>query len=195
MTGRTAFSSDLFGAETLAIEDQQESIDIRARRHFGAAIKDLAVNSDQRCERKHCDPVTLVPLRRVVVTMNDDPERVQVLPPLDDDVADKLMLFKVQKHAMPMPTRTARRRGVRQALKNELPMFVQFLDKWEIPEEIQCERYGVTHYHDPDLVALLRRTSPEGHLLEPINDFIFEGSDEKAYWEGNGVRTAGQAVC
>jgi DNA helicase TIP49 (TBP-interacting protein) len=79
MTGRTAFSGDLFGAETLAIEDQQESIDIRARRHFGAAIKDLAVNRDQRCERKHCDALTLVPLRRVIVTMNDDAERIQVL--------------------------------------------------------------------------------------------------------------------
>ena len=107
MTGRTAFSSDLFGAETLAIEDQQESVDIRARRHFGAAIKDMAVNSDQRCERKHCDALTLVPLRRVVVTMNDDAERIQVLPPLDDDVADKLMLFQVHKYPMPMPTRTA----------------------------------------------------------------------------------------
>ena len=77
MTGRTAFSSDLFGSETLAIEDQQESIDIRTRRLFAASIKDMAVNKDQRCERKHCEAFTLVPLRRLIVSMNDDAERIQ----------------------------------------------------------------------------------------------------------------------
>jgi hypothetical protein len=184
MTGRTTFSSDLFGAETLAIEDQQESIDIRARRHFGAAIKDMAVNKDQRCERKHCDALTLVPLRRVVVSMNDDPERIQVLPPLDDDIADKIMLFKVDKYPMPMPTRTASEKDAFwQALKSELPMFVQFLHQWEIPEEIQCERYGVKHFHNDDLAHMLRRTSPEAHLRELIENVILEGFD-KEYWEG-----------
>jgi hypothetical protein len=184
MTGRTAFSSDLFGAETLAIEDQQESIDIHARRHFGAAIKDMAVNKDQRCDRKHCEALTLVPLRRVVVSMNDDPERIQVLPPLDDDVADKMTLFKVHKHPMPMPTRTALEKDAFwRALENEFPMFVHFLDQWEIPEEIRCDRYGVIHYHDPDLVDLLRGTSPEGHLAEMIEDYILDGLPSK-YWEG-----------
>jgi hypothetical protein len=83
-----------------------------------------------------------------------------------------------------MPTRTAsEREAFWRALENELPMFVDFLDKWEIPKEIQCERYGVKHFHNHDLVHMLRRTSPEGHLAELIDEFILERL-EKICWEG-----------
>ena len=58
-------------------------------------------------------------------------------------------------------------------------MFVDFLDKWEIPEVIRCARYGVKHFHHPHLVALLRGTSPEGHLLELIQNVILKEFDKE----------------
>ena len=58
-------------------------------------------------------------------------------------------------------------------------MFVHFLDEWEIPKEIQCERYGVKHFHNHDLVHMLRGTSPEGHLLELIQNVILKGFDKE----------------
>ena len=38
------------------------------------------------------------------LSLNDDPERLQVLPPLDIDVRDKIIVLKVIKARMPMPT-------------------------------------------------------------------------------------------
>ena len=108
----------------------------------------------------------------------------RVLPPLDDDVADKLMIFKVRKYPLPMPTRTpAQKAAFWEALMHELPMFVHFLDQWSIPEEMRCDRYGVKHHHDPELVCLLRSTSPEEHLAELIRDFILDDLQSE-YWEG-----------
>ena len=185
MIGQTNFNSDLFRAETLAIEDEQESVDIRARRKFGAAIKNFAVNQDQRCERKNQEALTLRVLRRLVISMNDEPERIQVLPPLDDDVADKLMIFKVEKRPMPVDTRTAaQKKAFWATIEAELPMLVHFLEReWEIPEELRDNRYGVRHYHHPDLVGQLREMSPEGHLFEIVGEVVFNGDDIER-WEG-----------
>ena len=43
MTGGTGFNSDMFGAEHLMIEDESPSTDMRARRAFGAQIKNMTV--------------------------------------------------------------------------------------------------------------------------------------------------------
>jgi hypothetical protein len=184
MTSRTIFSSDMFAAETLAIEDQQESTDIRARRNFGAAIKNVTANEDQRCERKHCDPLTLKPLWRIIISVNDDPERLQVIPPLDNDIKDKIMLFEVQKHEMPMPTQTIEEKAAFwAALEAELPMFVHFLDQWQIPADIACGRFGVEAYHNPNLATQLDELAPELRLFELYDRYLL--SEKNPEWEGS----------
>ncbi len=185
MTDKTIFGSDLFEAETLAIEDQQNSTDIRARRNFGAAIKNITVNKDQRCEGKHIKALTLTPLWRLIVSLNNDPERVQVLPPIDHDIADKIMLFKVVKEPMPMSTDTLEQQAAFwQKLLGELPMLLHYLDSWQIPVALRCGRYGIKHYHDPELLDLLTETSPERHLLEMIYEELFP-DDNLEIWEGS----------
>lgn len=81
MTGKTTFNADLFRTEHLMIEDQAESTDIRARRNFGARIKEIAANQDQHCHGKNKEALTLRPRWRLTISLNDDPERMQVLPP------------------------------------------------------------------------------------------------------------------
>ena len=176
MTGRTTFNADLFGAEHLMVEDEAESIDIRARRHFAAKIKEVAVNEDQHCHGKGKTALTLTPIWRMTLSLNDEAERMQVLPPLDRDVADKLMLFKVARRELPMPTETPEeKRRFRAALSAELPAFVAFLDQYEIPDALRSGRYGVTHYHHPDLVEALDETTPETRLLALIDQELFGG--------------------
>ncbi len=190
MMGRTNFNSELFGAETLAIEDQQEGVDYRARRHFGARIKDLTVNSERRCEAKHCAAVTLSPLTRLIISANDEAERVLILPQLDSDVADKLMIFKVNKQ--PFPVATSGPEGFASfyaKIVAQLPAFAAFLEGWEIPEELASERYGITHFHHPDIVEHLRRLAPERQLLELIDATILAGKDS---WSGTATELEGE---
>ncbi len=185
MTGDTTFNADMFGGETLAIEDESESKRIDARRQFGASIKMIVANQDQRYHRKYGNPVTLRPLWRLIISLNDDPERLLVLPPLADDIADKIMLFKVEKHDMPMPTDTAEQKAAfKSALVAELPAFVDFLDKWAISDTHRSPRFGVKHYHHPELVKALDQTTPEIKLLEMIDEVIFDLSPFCKDWDG-----------
>ena len=170
LTGGTTFNGDLFLAEHLMVEDKAESIDIRARRHFAAGIKGIAVNRDHSCHPKGHPALTLTPIWRLTISLNDDPERLLVLPPLDDDVADKVTLLRVQACAMPMPTSTpAEQAAFWQRLTGELPAFAAYLVALEIPAALRSPRFGIAHFHHPDLVEALRKSSPEHRLLDLID--------------------------
>ena len=183
MIGDTDFNSDMFGAETQLIDDKAECRDIRKRRHFASNIKQIAATIEHRLHQKHVDAVMLRPLWRLLILLNDDPERILVLPPIEDDVADKIMLFKIDKHPMPMPTRTESERDLMwNTLISELPAFVDYLQNWQLPPELFSDRYGVTHYHHPDILASLAKTAPEVQLIDIIDEVIFKSG--QSYWEG-----------
>lgn len=185
MTGKTTFNADLFGAEHLVVEDEAESVEIRARRHFGSSIKGVAVNRDHSCHGKGKTALTLTPTWRMTISLNDEPERLMVLPPLDNDLADKLMLFKVRRRELPMPTETPEeKQAFWNALVAELPAFAEFLNQYEIPPELRSRRFGITHYHHPDLVEALAALNPETHFIDMIDAALFAGIPQE-HWNGS----------
>lgn len=174
MSGGTVFNADLFGAEHLAVEDEQPSTDIRARRAFGAQIKNVTVNEVQRLHGKGRDAIMLKPFWRLSVSLNDEDENIQVLPPLDDSLEDKLIIMKAVRTDMPMPSETLDQRHAFWArLIADLPGFLEWLTRWEIPVELRCRRFGVTHFHHPEIVGVLNTLTPEARLLSLIDDALF----------------------
>ncbi|MBA2742845.1 MAG: hypothetical protein H0U43_00765 [Chthoniobacterales bacterium] len=187
MTGQSAFNGDLFAAEHLTIEDEQPSIDLRARRNFGCQIKNFTVNEGQSCHAKYRDAVSLTPFWRVSISLNDEPENLLVLPPLDDSVQDKMIILQVGKHPMPMPTATLEQRKLFWGtLLGELPAFLYFLTQWRIPAGLSCPRFGVKHYHHPTLLEAMGSLAPEVRLLELIDAELF-GFSEQTPWEGTAL--------
>jgi hypothetical protein len=185
MLGLTPFNSDLFEAEHLMIEDEQASTDIRARRNFGTQLKSITVNEWQRCHTKYRVPISLPPFWRLSITVNDEPENLMVLPPIDDSMEDKLIILRASKFPMPMPTATlAQRRAFWQRLVDELPAFLEFLLRWEIPSHLVSERFGITHFHHPDILQAINNLAPEYRLLRLIDDELFQ-FDESDPWEGS----------
>ena len=184
MTGVTPFNSELFRAEHLVIEDNAASTDIRARRSFGALLKTITVNADQPCFAKGREAVNLTPFWRLSITVNDEPENLLVLPPIDESIEDKLILLKATSQPMPMPTETLEeRRAFWQVLMSELPAFVHFLQEWQIPEPLRGPRFGVRHFHHPDLLQTLDDLAPEKQLLDLIDAELFS-SAAAGEWEG-----------
>jgi hypothetical protein len=185
MSAQTAFNGDLLGAEHLMIEDEQAATDIRSRRALGAAIKAFAVNEVQHCHEKHLKACELTPFWRVTISVNDEPEHLQVLPPLEDSLEDKIMLLKAYKKPMPIPSATIEDREAFMAtLMAELPAFVYFLiNEFVIPKELVCQRFGVTHYHHPLVLEALNVLAPEARLLSFIDAVLFSGPIESD-WEG-----------
>ncbi|MGB8168117.1 MAG: hypothetical protein WCF18_11540 [Chthoniobacteraceae bacterium] len=187
MSAGTQFNSELFTAEHLMIEDESASFDLRTRRELGSGIKGFVVNESQRCHPKARPALTLSPIWRVSITLNDEAENLMVLPPLDESLQDKLLLFRAYRRAMPMPTETLDQwAAFMMVLEAELPAFVHFLlHTWQIPEELRCSRFGVTHFHHPELLEMMNVLAPETKLLELIDAKLFpKGALDPDEWEG-----------
>ena len=101
-----------------------------------------------------------------------------ILPPLDDSLADKLIIFKIEHRAVPAEIDTQSlegRKAFRQRLSAELPAYVYFLlNEWKIEPEFVSQRYGVTHFHHQDILVQLGELAPETRLLRLIDAEIFK---------------------
>lgn len=183
MTGQTPFNRDLIGAEHLMVEDNDARTDIKSRRTFGSAVKVITVNEDQRLHAKGRDAVMVRPFWRLSITVNDEPENMMLLPPLDDSLADKIMIFRARHFTLPMPTVTLDdRQRIQSQIKKELPGFVWHLfEEFVIPPALESRRFGVVHFHHPALVASLWDLDPEKRLLSLIDQCIID----KPSWIGS----------
>jgi hypothetical protein len=74
---------------------------------------------------------------------------------------------------MPMPQDTNEERDLFwKTLLDELPAFVHFLLNWDIPGELRSARFGVRHYHHPDILGALDELSNEMRMLNLIDEAL-----------------------
>lgn len=184
MTGGTQFNSDLAAAEHWAIADEKSSVRIDARREFGAQLKDATVNPEMSVHGKGREAFTAQTFRRLSLSGNHESENLMILPPLDDSILDKVMLFKCS------PARLGKNRKRTLALfMNELPALAWHLDGLKIPAKFADDRYGVRAYHDEELLTAVTGISPEQRLLDLMDEILWKRkpASESGVWEGSAI--------
>jgi len=183
MVGRSEFNGDLFGAEHLCIADEVPFYDMPSRRVFGSKIKDICVNSLQSCHGKHKEALTLFPLWRLSISVNDEAENLVMLPPLEESIEDKIMLLKVSRAIMPMPSDSPQHRmEFWDAVRAEIPSFIHFVENYEIPEELKESRFGIQAFQHPELVEVLKEMTHENRLMELMQIIVIP---ENGVWKGS----------
>lgn len=185
MSGKTPFNADLFEAEHLTLEDEHMSRRLPDRLALGAAIKAIVANESHHCHRKNCTGITLRPFWRLTITLNDEPEALLVLPPLDEHLADKILLLRASRLPLPMPTVTKdEKHEFWRRIIGELPAFLHFLlHEYEPPAELRDARYVVAGWHHPELAEALHGLSPAAALLGLI-DYLAPWDVAAKEWEG-----------
>jgi hypothetical protein len=186
MTNSTSFNEDLFSAEHQMIEDDSSSVDIRARRAFGNKIKSVTVNVTQRMHGKGKKALILKPFWRLTGTLNNEWENLMVLPPMDPSIEDKLILLSAKRRPFPTSTPKARQ-AFGDKLTAELPAYVHFLlHEFSIPVGLRSTRFGIRHYHHPDILGAISALSPETRLWALIESEIFDTT--KKPWTGTAMQ-------
>ncbi|MCC5840460.1 MAG: hypothetical protein JJT96_10060 [Opitutales bacterium] len=180
MIGQDNFNEEMFESVLQLIDDENADTSIRARRQFAAQIKQIVANSEARCRGMHQKAMTLKPVWRLLAAVNLEPDNLMVLPPVDDDIADKMMLLRVYS-GFEYPRREAEKRALFERMVSELPSYVHWLlHEWEIPEYLSG-RFGITHFHHPDVLEVLDETSPFERLGRLIDAAILVRAPE---WRG-----------
>jgi len=174
MTDATRFNSNLAGAEHLRIGDENPHTDIRARRNFGAQLKNLTVEECHEVEAKYRDALTLRPFWRLSISLNDEQENLMVLPPLDEHIMDKMIILKCRKQEMPMKTATPeQRKAFWQQLVDELPAYLDWLSGLVIQDDLVSQRFGVQAFLHPAIKSELLNFEPPMMLLDLIDAHLF----------------------
>jgi hypothetical protein len=168
MVGQTAFNLDIIKAEHLIISDQLPLTDYESKVTFGSKIKDLCVNREQRLHAKGKDAIIVEPFWRISIALNDDDDSLSILPPLDDAILEKMMLFRVGKpNCLPKGSSIDAQRVFASAIRKGLPAFIYYLEnEHEIKAEIQDGRFGIAAYHHPRFLTDIIDLSPAGQLWE-----------------------------
>ncbi len=183
ISGETAFNADLCGAHLLTVDDVVSSTDMRTRRATGQIIKGLAVTNSHRIEAKGYDACTLTPHWRAMIACNDDAESLQVLPPIDDGMRDKLLLLRCVKGSLPMPGVTAQERAAFMAkLMQDVPGFLADMAFSDWKDGYGDTRQIVTGWQDPVLADSLRSLDSEEQLLDLID--TLKPWDGDSHWRG-----------
>jgi ABC-type dipeptide/oligopeptide/nickel transport system ATPase component len=171
MNGETQFNSDLFNAECLIFDDDGIS-DAKSDRHkLGQELKKMTVATLQaRWHAKGKEARSIPAWWRVIFCLNDSEESLQVLPPLDDGIKDKILLLKASKYAFPFKGNPSEDE-VRAVLLQEMPHFLYWLlNAFVIPESVANSRFGVAGWAHPELAASLREMDRDTQLLALIDE-------------------------
>ena len=177
------FNMDLIGAEHLCVEDDSPCRDIQTRRAVGNQIKTMLYGRTQSAHGKGVNALTLEPHWALTASLNDEPENLQVIPPVDDSLKDKLTILKCHRPKRNIPPGFTEQRWLGHVLKTELPGLLAEVDRIEVSADWRDDRSGVVGWQHPDVLAVLQGFDPENRLRELIDEHVVE----TPYWQGSAM--------
>lgn len=190
LSGRDNFNGEFLKSECWFVDDDQSSTDARVRDEIGAKIKKIVADKVFHVRGKHVEAMDIKLYRRLVMCVNDEPERLLVLPLLTDDIIDKILILHCHAPGdlddpMPMPVQTPEEQDEFWAqLQKELPYFMGWLlNEYKIPEELYG-RFGIKHFQHPDIKRALFDLSPEVALMDIIERALFKDLNKKSWQYG-----------
>jgi hypothetical protein len=184
LMARTEFNAELCGAEHLYLDDAKPYGNWLSRHDFAESLKGLIVGKGTSLHAKHKTAINVKPRYRVTMSVNKDETALRSLPDISESFEDKVHLFLCNKFDLPMPNQTAKERAAFEAgIRAALPGFLFDLLPWNIPAKMLGVRFGVKHYHNPELVAQVEAMSDESQLDELIESVGLVTAD--GVWRGS----------
>lgn len=173
------FTADLASSEHLYLADELVSKDYRARMNLAEKIKSFVANRGQSVHPKGVDQMTLDPRWRLSISLNDEPDRLAMLPPLDDaDIADKVILLRC--HPVTRPSDDLEQERWIKQLIEEIPAFLHDAIAMQVPDELReldGVRFGLRSFLHPGLMADMNANESESTAMAVIDKLLFWSPD------------------
>lgn len=185
LNSSTSFNKELLEVGLWCIDDGVASQDPQAHLKFSEMIKRAVANPRFNYHVKYRDAQSMEWHGRVVTTLNDDASAIRILPQLDDNIIDKLIVLAFADTARQFPDW----HELRDIIASELPFLLRWLIEWTPPAEVMGEkRFGVNSYIHEELRAKSMHAGGVSDLLEIVELWIkrrevTKANDGKA-WRG-----------
>lgn len=173
LLGTTDFASELGGAELLYVDDALG--DGRLATRLGVASKQKQIvtagSKPQPMHAKGKDRYYHPVWWRHAVALNDTPEALAMLPPLDDGYSDKLILLRANDTVLSAGGDGAT--AYIEAMLDELPGFMAYI--LDHGCKGPSDGRGPLAWQDPELAGRLREAAPEYSLAGMIAEALERG--------------------
>lgn len=177
LTQRSSFNAELFDSFLWVLNDADSPRD-GEKGSVLSKIKDAVVNPTHSYHRKFGDKTQVDWVGRLVVTLNDDPASVGLLPEVNGNTADKLCFFASQPYTKKWPSSNV----IEATLHRELPKFARWLLDWTPPAEIvENSRVGVASFFDSTVLETCRRQHYAYNFRELLQNWV------RAAWDPSEV--------
>ena len=181
--GGTGFNNDLIAKELQVFDDDGMGDAYRERKEMGDLMKRMVAVRDQRCHPKGKDAIMVRVFWRLIFCLNDEAENLQVLPPLERGVQDKLMMLKATGALLDEAEEHHLREKNWSMLLEEIAWFIHWLvNEFEPNKTLLDARFGMRAWHHLDLVDGVDSLAPQSRLL----DMVMEREDlfTAGEWKG-----------
>lgn len=173
--GETAFTKDLAEAPHWAIEDKSPVRSLDRRLTIAGMIKGSLTTTAIELHAKGKDKLSCHTFRRLTMSVNEDSDYATAIPPLDDSVADKLLLVKCSAATMAEDYRENRGRFDRTR-----PAFLFYLLNEHVTQgEIRDQRFGVRAYCHPEIKELLDSFDTGARFREILDEAFFGNGEDR----------------
>lgn len=183
--GDTNFNESLFFAPLWAVDDAVASADPRRHVGYSQMVKKIVANPYQEYHAKFKKAVTFKFNGRLIVTLNDDPRSIAMLPQVEGSILDKIVILKAAAPGVSFA-------DVEDTIRQELPAFADFVHGFVLPDWIltrpdEVARVGHNAWHNPDLLSTAKESSQASGLQELLDlwrTYYFRGRDTQE-WSGS----------
>lgn len=163
------FNKELAGSYLWYIDDNKSATTASQHRSFSENLKKHIATPEVVHRAMYSDGFVMPWFGLIVMTCNDDPESLGLLPDLDINIRDKLCLFQISDWQAPFFTNAK----MEEIVDRELPYFLRWLmDEFVPDEEILTPdkpRYGLVPYHHPKLTHVAHESSSSNRMAEVLD--------------------------
>tara|TARA_R100000655_G_scaffold108745_3_gene161355 strand:- start:1228 stop:2673 length:1446 start_codon:yes stop_codon:yes gene_type:complete len=184
LSGQTKFNKEMGRVACWVIDDTTSAANPVEQRKLTEMLKRSTANPRMDLMPKYGDQLSLPWAGRAIISLNDDPNSMSVIPNLDSSNRDKIIAFRITDKPFEFPNK----KSLEATIKKELPYYLAFLKDFGIPDEIKGDdRFGVTSFIDPTLSAAAYDSSSRARAAEILDLFskgFRENAPEKKEWRG-----------
>lgn len=184
LTAKTEFNHALMSSALWSIDDATALADRNAHDKYSLTIKRVVANPMLTYRRMYANPVTALWLGRIMVTLNDDPVSIGMLPSTDGSILDKMIFLYASRPDVDF-------HDAEKKIREELPYYLGFLRDFEIPARLTTQpeavRFGLNAWKNPDLLREAKASSGSAEfadVLEIWKQQYFRVEDKASDWSG-----------
>jgi hypothetical protein len=194
LLGKTDFNKELLEAGHWRVDDAEAAVDKRDHTRFTERVKQFVANPTVPYHPKFVDALSVPYNGRLCITLNEDEESLRMIPDLDRNIADKVLILRLADDKgglFQFPSRG----DVSKNLTTQLPYFLRWLINWMPPEYVTkgFNRFGMRAYIHERVRLSSLSAGLDSDLLDIMAPLWANDDDFKAMLCGEGAWTGSAA--